>query len=212
MALLTNQSGPYRVYFADTAADVPDSPNEKDWLIQEDTGNIMRYLGGTWRTFIDSSMLDTDATLAGNSDVKVATQKAVKTAMNKKTGVRFWDAGTFQNGTPTTGEMVVFTDNATIAGGSGNTTFYLTSDHTSSGSALCSSILVNSVRGSWVDATGNFNPGQPTVTSNKTVVVPTTKQSATGITLLSTTVIGSVTYPAAPNGTVVTLFAIGISV
>lgn len=129
-----------------------------------------------------------------------------------KTAVRFWDAGSWKNDIPNTGDMVVFTDNTTIAGGSGNATFYLTSDHTSSGTALCSTILVNSVRGSWVDGAGNYNPGQPTVTSNKTVTVPTTKQSANGITLLSTTVLGSVTYPVAPNGTVVTLFAIGISV
>lgn len=160
-----------------------------------------------------------DGTMSTASTANASSQRAAYAAdvtilavANSKTAVRFWDAASWQNGTPNTGDMIIFTDVTTIAGGAGNATFYLTSDHTSSGTALCSIILVNSVRGSWVDASGNYNPGQPTVTSNKTIVVPTTKQAATGITLLSTTVIGSVTYPAAPNGTTVTLFAIGISV
>lgn len=136
---------------------------------------------------------------------------AVKAIADSKTAVRFWDSGTFQNGSPHTGDMIIFTDNVTVAS-AGNGVFYLTSDHTSSGTALCSSIILNSVRGGTVDGQGNYNPGQPTVASNKTITIPYTKQSANGITLLSTTVLGSITFPATPNATVITLFAIGISV
>lgn len=134
----------------------------------------------------------------------------ILTVANSKTAVRFWDAGTFQNGSPNTGDMIVFTDSTAVASG-GNGVFYLTSDHTSSGTALCSSIILNSVRGGTVDSQGNYNPGQPSVASNKTVTIPYTKQSANGITLLSTTVLGSITFPATPNATVITLFGIGVA-
>lgn len=152
-----------------------------------------------------------DSTKVVTEHVALAADTAVLAVANSKTAVRFWDAGTFLNGNPNTGDMIIFTDNVTIAS-SGNGIFYLTSDHTSSGSALCSSIILDSVRGGTVDSAGNYNSGQPSVTSNKTVTVPFTKQSANGITLLSTTVLGSITFPAAPNATVITLFAIGISV
>lgn len=154
-----------------------------------------------------------DPTIGVTSHAALTSDNTILGIANSKTAVRFWDAGSFKNGTPNTGDMIIFTDNTTVTGGSGVATFYLTSDHTSSGTALCSSILVNSLQGSWVDSSGNYNPGQPTVAGNlKSVTIPSTKQAATGITLLSTTVIGSVTYPASPNGTTVVLFAIGISV
>lgn len=152
-----------------------------------------------------------DAGIGVTSHAALGSDTTVLAVANSKTAVRFWDNGTFQNGSPNTGDIIVFTDSTTVVSG-GNGIFYLTSDHTSSGSALCSSIVLNSVRGGTVDATGNYNSGQPSVTSNKTVTIPYTKQSANGITLLSTTVLGSITFPAAPNATVITVFAIGISV
>lgn len=133
------------------------------------------------------------------------------TAINKKTAVRFWDAGTFQNGAAATGDIIVMTDTTTIASG-GNAVFNLTGDHTSSGTALCSSILANSCVANFVDSTGVFSQGAPTVAGNlKTVTIAATKQTQSGVVLLSTTIVGSVTQPAAANGTIVRFFGIGIA-
>lgn len=132
--------------------------------------------------------------------------------INTRTAVRFWDNGSWQNGVPNTGDMIVFTDSTTVAGSVGNATFYLTSDHTSSGSALCSAIIQNSVRGGWIDPSANYNPGAVTITGNKTVTINGSKQGNTGATILSIGVLTTITYPNQPNGTVMTLFAIGISV
>lgn len=169
-------------------------------------------------SYIPTSAMSDSVPMTDDSS-KVVTAHAAYTVdsqllalINGKTAVRFWDAGTFKNGTPATGDMIIFTDNTTIAGGSGIATFYLTSDHTSGGTALCSAVIANSVRGSWTDDQGNYNPGVTTVDGAlKYVTVKTTKQSANGLVLLSTTVLGSITYPSAPNGTTVTLFAIGIA-
>lgn len=152
-----------------------------------------------------------DANKIVTEHVALTADQAVLDVANSKTAVRFWDAGSFKNGPPNMGDMIIFTDNVSVASG-GNGVFYLTSDHTSSGSALCSSIILNSVRGGTVDSQGNYNSGQPSIASNKTITIPYTKQSANGITLLSTTVLGSITFPATPNATVITLFAIGISI
>lgn len=132
--------------------------------------------------------------------------------VNAKTAVRFWDSGTFLNGTPNTGDMIIFTDSTTVAGGTGDATFYLTSNHLSTGAALCSSILQNSCRGGWVDPSGNYNPGAVTITGNKTVGINGSKQGNTGVTLLGIGVLTAVTFPNQPNGTTVTFFGIGISV
>lgn len=161
----------------------------------------------------DGAPMPDDSTKVPTAHQALTADSAVLAVANSKTAVRFWDSGSFKNGSPGTGDMIVFTDSMTVSGGAGNATFNLTGDHTSTGTALCSSIFLNSLRGSWVDSQGNYNPGQPSVSGNfKTITIPSTKQSANGITLLSTTVLGSITYPGSPNGTTVTLFAIGISV
>ena len=136
---------------------------------------------------------------------------AVLAVANSKTAVRFWDGGTFLNGTPNTGDIIIFTDTTTTT--SGDATFYLTSNHLSTGTALASSILSNSVNGTFIDSTANYNKGTTTIAGNlKSVTVQTTKTTNTGIIVLSLNVIGSVTYPASPNGTVVNLFVVGVSV
>lgn len=135
----------------------------------------------------------------------------VLTVANSKTAVRFWDNGIFQNGTPNTGDMIVFTDSTTTA--SGNAVFNLTSDHTATGSALCSIIIADSCVGNFVDSTSVYSQGVPTIAGSlKTITISTTKQVNTGVVVLSINVIGTVTQPATPNGTTVRFFGIGISV
>lgn len=153
-----------------------------------------------------------DSTLVVTSQAALASDNAVLSVANSKTAVRFWDSGTFQNGIPNTGDMIIFTDSTAVAGGAGNATFYLTSDHTATGTALCATIIQNSVRGGWIDPTANYNPGVITITGDKTIAINASKQGNTGVTLLSVGVLTSITYPNQPNGTTVTLFGIGISV
>lgn len=161
---------------------------------------------------IDNSFpMGTSTSTVVSSYAAQAADTAILAIANSKTAVRFWDSGTFLNGTPHTGDLIVFTDVLTVLGG-GNAVFYLTSDHTSSGTALCSSIVLNSVRGGWVDSAGNYNPGQPSVASAKAITVPGTKQASTGATVLGVGVLTTITYPAQPNGTTVTLVAWGISI
>lgn len=131
---------------------------------------------------------------------------------NSKTAVRFWDNGTFLNGSPNTGDMIVFTDSIAIAS-SGNAVFNLTNDHTSTGTALCSSIISDSCVANFVDNTGVYSQGVPTIAGSlKTVTIATTKQVQTGVVVLTITVIGTVTQPVSPNGTTVRFFGIGVSV
>lgn len=127
------------------------------------------------------------------------------------TAVRFWDAGLFKNGTPVTGDILIMTDSVTTT--SGNAVFNLTNDHTSTGTALCSSFITNGIVGNFVDSTGVYSQGLPSVAGNlKTVTIATTKQTQSGVVVLTVTVVGTLTQPAAPNGTVVRLFAIGVSI
>lgn len=156
-------------------------------------------------------MLDDNSKVV-TSHAALTSDNAVLAVANSKTAVRFWDSGTFYNGTPNTGDMIIFTDNTTVSGGAGNATFYLTSDHTSAGSALCNTILQNSVRGGWIDPTANYNPGIATITGNKTIAINGSKQGNSGATILGIGVLTTITYPNQPDATVMTMFAIGISV
>lgn len=156
-------------------------------------------------------MADNPSTVPTSHAAQTADSTILAVA-NSKTAVRFWDAGAFKNGAPNTGDMIIFTDNTTVAGGAGNATFYITSDHTSSGSALCSTIIQNSVRGGWIDPSANYNPGATTITGNKTIAVNGSKQGNSGVTLLGVGVLTAITYPNQPDGVVMTVFGIGISV
>lgn len=61
------------------------------WPIQISWGGVIAYRQGTapttwgaWKTLLDTSMLDTDSSFTANSDAKVPSQKAVKTAVDAK--------------------------------------------------------------------------------------------------------------------------------
>lgn len=164
-----------------------------------------------------SVLLSDSVPMPDNSNMGVTAHAALMvdsqllTAINAKTAVRFWDGGTFANGTANTGDIIIMTDTMTISS-SGNAVFNLTNDHTSTGTALCSSIFANSCVANFVDNTGVFSQGTPTIAGNlKTVTINTTKQTSTGVVVLSLTVLGSVQQSAAPNGTVVRFFGVGIA-
>lgn len=160
---------------------------------------------------IDNSvpMVDNPNTSA-TSHAAFTVDAAILAVANSKTAVRYYDNGIAMNGTAATGDVVIWIDSAVTSGG--NVTFYLTNDHTSTGMPICSSISGNSVDASAVDSTGAFSRGVATVAGNlKSVTVPVTKLTATGLTLLATTVLGSIQNTAVPDGVVVKIFTMGIA-
>ena len=150
---------------------------------------------------------------------KVPTSRAVRETdqtlfaqIAKKTATRYCDNGVFKNGAPNTGDIIVFTDSVTTS--SGSATFYATSDHTSTGTALCSYISADSFQPNYRDSTGIYLPGAVTVASDlKSISQSFAKQSFTGITILtSINVLGSTTNTAIPNGVTVKAGYWGIAV
>lgn len=157
---------------------------------------------------------DDDSTMVANSGTRIPTQRAIKAALTalsgSKTAVRIYFSGTAMNGTPQTGDMIIFVDTVTTV--SGVATFYITNDHTATGTALCSSISVSSIDPEFTDSTGVYSKGVPTVaTDKKSITVPITKQASTGVTILGIGVLQTLTLSGTPDGTSVNLFAIGVA-
>lgn len=118
--------------------------------------------------------------------------------------------GVAQNGAAKTGDIVEWIDSTTTSGGSA--TFYLTSDHTAAGTAICSSIFSGATNATPTDSTGAYSHGAATVAANiKSVSVPFTKLTTTGIVIAGLTALGSITYPAVPNGIAINATIIGIA-
>ena len=136
----------------------------------------------------------------------------MQTNVDKKTANRTYINGVAQNGTAVTGDLVEWIVTLTTA--SGTVTDYVTTEgatRTSGGTALLSTIFPDSIQTNFIDSTGVYAQGNPTVTSNKTVSIPFTKQGFSGLTLLSQQVIGSVAMNAIPNGVVVKLRLVGVA-
>jgi len=133
-----------------------------------------------------------------------------KTFVNlNKTAVYIYDQGVkITAGTPQTGDTIIWHDMVTTSGG--NATFYVTSDRTNSGTAICSSLQNGTVDAAIIDSTGATARGDSVVTSNKQIVVPITKQSFTGLVVLGLNVLGAASMPAAPNGITVKLYVTGV--
>lgn len=97
---------------------------------------------------------------------------------------------------------------ATVAGGAGNAVCYLTDSGLVGGSQIFSSVEV--VMASFDIADPNYDNQKPVISnSNKTCTIYCVKQTFTGITLLSTPILGSVAIAAAPDGTVLSLLVTG---
>ena len=175
-------------------------------------------LAGHDATKIDVAAMSTaipmlnDNTKIPTSGAVFAVDTALDNKINTKTAVRYCDSGVFKNGTPNTGDIIIFTDSVTTSGGSA--TFYPTSDRTSSGTALCSYISGDSFQPNYRDSTGIYLPGTVTVASDlKSISQTFAKQTFTGITILtSINVLGSTTNTVIPNGVVVKAGYWGISV
>jgi len=154
-----------------------------------------------------------------NDNSKVPTSAAVFTVesmlndkIDKKTAIRYYVNGISQNGTVQTGDIVMWTETINTAGGT--TTSYVTTQgatRTSGGAALCSTIFTDSIQTNFIDSSGVYAQGAPTISSNKTVSIPFTKQAFAGVTILSINALGSVSMGSIPDGVVVKLQLIGIA-
>lgn len=140
----------------------------------------------------------------------IATYNAAIAAVGtSKTAVRYYLNGTVQNGTPVTGDIVEWIVTGTTS--AGNIVFYVSVGSVSGGAAICSSLFTDSIQTNFIDSTGIYAQGSPTVTSNKTVTIPFTKQGFSGVTLLSTNILGSVAMNAIPDGVTVKTRIVGIA-
>jgi len=157
---------------------------------------------------LTNDMLSDVVPMIDNSNM-IATSHAVftvesllNTKIDKKTAVRYCDSGVFKNGSPNTGDIIIFTDSVTTLGGSA--TFYPTSDRTSTGTALCTYISGDSLQPNYRDSTGVYTPGAVTVAGNlKSISQAFGKQAFAGLVVLGLNVLGSASNPAIPDGVVV---------
>lgn len=108
---------------------------------------------------------------------------------------------TYYNDIATSSKTLMY--NGTTSGGT--VTFYLTTDGTSSGTALCPGSIgqVNVVAN---DPSNNFGLGWTLTNSNKTMTVTANVRSFTTTTVAGVSVLGSSSLSAAPNGTPVYAF------
>lgn len=152
-----------------------------------------------------------NANLVVTAHAALTADNAVLAVANSKTAIRYWEAGTFQNGTPNTGDIIVFTDTVTTSGGSA--TFFPTSDHTGTGSALCSYLSANSFQPNYRDSSGVYAPGAVTVGGTlKSIAQAFAKQTFSGVTVVTINVLGSVSNSAIPDAVTVMASWWGISV
>lgn len=160
----------------------------------------------------DSNPMLDDTSRVATSRASHAGDQNSLTVANSKTANRTYVNGVAQNGAPATGDLVEWI--ATLTTASGVVTDYVTTQgatRTSGGTALLSSIFPDSIQTNFIDSTGVYAQGNPTVTSNKTVSIPFTKQGFNGVTLLSTNILGSVSMGVIPDGVTVKVRLVGIA-
>ena len=154
-----------------------------------------------------------------NDNSKVPTSAAVftvesllNTKIDNKTTNRTYVNGIAQNGTAQTGDLVEWIETCTTAGGS--ITSYCTTQgatRTSGGTALCSTIFPDSIQTNFIDSTGVYAQGNPSVTSNKTTSIGFTKQGFNGVTILGINALGTASMATIPDGVIVKLRLVGIA-
>lgn len=124
--------------------------------------------------------------------------------------IKVFDSGVALNGMPNTGDTIMWIDSQTTS--SGQVTFHVTSNRTAGGTPICSQISSNSVDVVAIDSTGMYARGNPSITNNKTITVPMTKETFSGVNLLGVDVLAVRTMGNTPGGVTVKLFVIGTSV
>lgn len=150
-----------------------------------------------------------DSTIGVTSHAAYTIDASILAVANSKTASRTYINGTSQNGTPNTGDIIEWIVTGTTSGGS--ITFYVTSNSLSGGTAICSTLFADSISTNFIDSSGVYAQGSPTVTSNKTVAIPFTKQGFSGVTVLAVNVLGSVAMNAIPDGVTVKTRIVGIA-
>ena len=146
-------------------------------------------------------MVDDPTKVASESQVYKG-DLALFNLINAKPITRYCDNGVFKNGTPLTGDIIVFTDSVTTSGGSA--TFYPTNDRTATGTALCSYISGDSLQPNYRDSAGVYTPGAVTLAGNlKSISQAFGKQAFAGLVVLGLNVLGSASNPAIPDGVTV---------
>lgn len=151
--------------------------------------------------------VDDDPSMAANSDHLVPSQKAMKSAMlGKEPAVSSGTSKQYYRGDKTwQTQKLVKTYTATIS--SGVAVIYLTDDGLVTGNALFST--VDYVHLDFTSNDPNFGKSYAITNSNKTLTITAVKQAFTGITLLSTPILGSVALAAAANGTTLSVLVQG---
>jgi hypothetical protein len=153
-----------------------------------------------------------DSTLVPTSHAAKTADQNNTTLANSKTTNRTYINGIAQNGTAQTGDLVEWIETTTTA--SGVTTSYVTTEgatRTSGGTALLSTLFPDSIQTNFIDSSGVYAQGNPTVTSNKTVSIPFTKQAFSGVVVATINVLGSASMSAIPNGVTVKIRLVGIA-
>lgn len=144
-----------------------------------------------------------DSSIGVTSHAAMQADASVLAVANSKSAVWYWENGTFKNGSsPITGDIIVFTDSVTTSGGSA--TFYPTSDHTATGTALCSYLSASSFQPNYRDSTNVYSPGAVTVGGTfKSIAQAFTKLAFSGVTILGINALGSQAPTAIPDGVTV---------
>jgi len=153
----------------------------------------------TWDMVTNAMPMVDDPTKVASESQVYKGDLALFGLINAKPITRYYENGAFKNGSPLTGDIIVFTDSVTTSGGSA--TFYATSDHLSTGTALCSYISGDSLQPNYRDSSGVYTPGTVTVAGNlKSISQAFGKQSFAGLVVLGLNVLGSASNPAIPDG------------
>lgn len=156
------------------------------------TGYTSRLDGDDTTLTSQASTLSTLSSTQSSQASSISTFNAFKNAYSGANPITFY----VNNATTTAMKRLLFNGTTT----SGITTFYLTTDGTSSGTALCPTAIghVNVIAN---DPSNTFGIGWALTNSNKTLTVTANTRSFTTTTILGISVLGSSALASATNGT-----------
>lgn len=160
----------------------------------------------------DTVPMPDNSSMIPTAHAALTVDNTILAVANSKTANRTYVNGIAQNGTAQTGDIVEWI--VTLTTSSGVVTDYVTTEgvtRTSGGTALCSTIYPDSIQTNFIDSSGVYAQGSPTITSNKTLSIPFTKQAFNGVTVATINVLGTVSMATIPNGVTVKLRLVGIA-